>query len=57
MVLGNCKKNKKEKGFEISRLKKHQFRVNAGSGVFMFARHGRTLTGESPEHAQIVGSV
>ena len=24
---------------------------------FMFARHGRTLTGESPEHAQIVGSV
>ena len=27
------------------------------SGFFMFARHGRTLTGESPEHAQIVGSV
>ena len=22
-----------------------------------FARHGRALTGESPEHAQIVGSV
>lgn len=32
-----------------------------GSGscalVFMFARHGRALTGASPEHAQIVGSV
>ena len=26
-------------------------------GFSMFARHGRTLTGESPEHAQIVGSV
>jgi len=25
--------------------------------VFLFARHGRALTGESPEHAQIVGSV
>ena len=24
---------------------------------FMFARHGRALTGVSPEHAQIVGSV
>ena len=24
---------------------------------FLFARHGRALTGESPEHAQIVGSV
>ena len=24
---------------------------------FQFARHGRALTGESPEHAQIVGSV
>ncbi len=24
---------------------------------FRFARHGRALTGESPEHAQIVGSV
>ena len=24
---------------------------------FWFARHGRALTGESPEHAQIVGSV
>ena len=23
----------------------------------MFARHGRALTGASPEHAQIVGSV
>ncbi len=27
-----------------------------GSFVW-FARHGRALTGESPEHAQIVGSV
>ena len=26
-------------------------------GSFWFARHGRALTGESPEHAQIVGSV
>ena len=25
--------------------------------AFWFARHGRALTGESPEHAQIVGSV
>ena len=25
--------------------------------VFWFARHGRALTGESPEHTQIVGSV
>ncbi len=24
---------------------------------FWFARHERALTGESPEHAQIVGSV
>ena len=24
---------------------------------FWFARHGRALTGVSPEHAQIVGSV
>ena len=28
----------------------------AGS-FFVFARHGRALTGASPEHAQIVGSV
>ena len=27
------------------------------ASVFMFARHGRALTGVSPEHAQIVGSV
>lgn len=26
-------------------------------GFFVFARHGRTLTGASPEYAQIVGSV
>ena len=25
--------------------------------LFMFARHGRALTGESPEHAQVVGNV
>ena len=25
--------------------------------AFWFARHGRALTGASPEHAQIVGSV
>ena len=24
---------------------------------FLYARHGRALTGESPEHAQVVGSV
>ena len=24
---------------------------------FVFARHGRALTGESPEHAQVVGNV
>ena len=28
-----------------------------GCTFFMFARHGRALMGESPEHAQIVGSV
>ena len=28
-----------------------------GSVFFGFARHGRALTGVSPEHAQIVGSV
>jgi hypothetical protein len=27
------------------------------SSFLLFARHGRALTGESPEHAQIVGSV
>lgn len=25
--------------------------------MFLFAQHGQTLTGVSPEHAQIVGSV
>ena len=25
--------------------------------LFLFARHGRALTGVSPEHAQVVGSV
>ena len=30
---------------------------NSGFTPFSFARHGRALTGESPEHAQIVGSV
>ena len=28
-----------------------------GECFFVFARHGRALTGASPEHAQIVGSV
>ena len=28
-----------------------------GRGNCLFARHGRALTGESPKHAQIVGSV
>ena len=27
------------------------------SALFLFAQHGQTLTGVSPEHAQIVGSV
>ena len=27
------------------------------SRLSLFARHGRALTGVSPEHAQIVGSV
>ncbi len=35
--------------------------LKRGSGFaspfFAFARHGRALTGASPEHAQIVGSV
>ena len=25
--------------------------------LFSFARHGRALAGESPEHAQVVGNV
>ena len=25
--------------------------------VFSFARHGRALAGESPEHAQVVGRI
>ena len=28
-----------------------------GQSLFEFARHGRALTGASPEHAQVVGSV
>ena len=28
-----------------------------GECFFVFVRHGRALTGASPEHAQIVGSV
>ena len=46
IVTGHKKENKK---YEKSRLKKTCF--------FQFARHGRALTGVSPEHAQIVGSV
>ena len=30
---------------------------NGVASFFRFARHGRALTDESPEHAQIVGSV
>jgi len=32
-------------------------RRNVCGGFSLFARHGRALTGVSPEHAQIVGSV
>ena len=32
-------------------------RILQAGFFFMFARHGRALTGVSPEHAQIVGSV
>ena len=32
-------------------------RAPKGACFFVFARHGRALTGASPEHAQIVGSV
>ena len=32
-------------------------KTNLVSVFFTFARHGRALTGASPEHAQIVGSV
>ena len=42
-------KNKQEK--ESSKFQ------NGGIYCFLFARHGRALTGVSPEHAQIVGSV
>ena len=34
--------------------------MNSGSHIslfFWFARHGRALTGASPEHAQVVGAV
>ena len=44
--------------------KKEQKETKRGEGtgipacsVSLFARHGRALTGVSPEHAQIVGSV
>ena len=32
-------------------------RVYPDTLFYLFARHGHALTGESPEHAQIVGSV
>jgi len=31
--------------------------IGTGEPVFSFARHGRALAGESPEHAQVVGNV
>ena len=37
---------------EVIRL----FRVRLAAHV-SFARHGRALAGESPEHAQVVGNV
>ena len=40
----------------------HQFMMVASLSVRLaahvsFARHGRALAGESPEHAQVVGNV
>ena len=40
---------------QISNVKKKTSELSLV--FFRFARHGRALTGESPEHAQIVGSV
>ena len=42
------------RGFESSCARQRQIERFV---FFWFARHGRALTGESPEHAQIVGSV
>ncbi|SEQ68746.1 hypothetical protein SAMN02910382_03786 [Butyrivibrio sp. TB] len=36
---------------------KREVRAFRGMLLSLFARHGCALTGESPEHAQIVGSV
>ena len=42
-------------------MNKHYDYLIVGAGlfgsVFSFARHGRALAGESPEHAQVVGNV
>ena len=39
--------------FSTLGIKKWHFRMP----FFWFARHGRALTGASPEHAQVVGNV
>ncbi len=45
-------------GSDLSELLHIQFEKERKiCSFFWFARHGRALTGESPEHAQIVGSV
>ena len=44
-----------EKGIKTVILEGHY--IYRGGKFFWFARHGRALTGASPEHAQIVGSV
>lgn len=47
------KENAKERGAEkLPAL----FRVHLAAHV-SFARHGRALAGESPEHAQVVGRI
>ena len=50
-----CPGNMKEKGLE--KLFPVLFAVVRPAAHVSFARHGRALTGESPEHTQVVGSV
>ena len=47
----------KNKTRRISRILPAILAVMLCVTVFPFARHGRALAGESPEHAQVVGNV
>ena len=57
----NMKKygNVLEGTFPVSAACTESARIDCASGAifFVFARHGRALTGASPEYTQIVGSI